>query len=115
MYLINWNPGSSRLEANFGGCITEGEASVFLEELQEQLDQVTGQEFSLVLDFATTKRLENGVMDLFCAARKASQVAGASKVVFVAHDEAEAVDLTDSRLQEVLEGREEYVSFKYAS
>ena len=115
MYLINWNPNASRIEASFGGCITNGEAEVFLEELREQLAQCQGREFSLVLDFATTKRLDAHVMDTFISAREASRIAGATKVVFVARNEDEAVSLTDSRLQEVLNGREEYVPYRWAA
>ncbi len=115
MYLINWNPNASRIEASFGGCITNGEAEVFLDELREQLAQCQGREFCLVLDFATTKRLDPHVLETFASAREASRIAGASKVIFVARDEDEAVALTDSRLQEVLNGREEYVPYRWAA
>jgi hypothetical protein len=115
MYLINWNPEASRIEASFGGCITNGEAEVFLEELHEQLSQRQGRDFSMVLDFAMCKRLDAGVLETFHSAREACRVAGAKKVVFVARDEKEAVALTDSRLQQVLDGREEYVPYKLAA
>jgi anti-anti-sigma regulatory factor len=115
MYLINWNPEASRIEASFGGCITNGEAEVFVDELRECLAQRQGQKFSLVLDFATTKRLDPNVLETFMTARDASQLAGASKVVFVARDENEASGLTESRLQHVLDGEEEYVSYRYAA
>lgn len=115
MYLINWNPTASRIEASFGGCITNGEAEVFLDELREQLAQRQGREFSLVLDYAMCKRLDAKVLETFNSAREASQIAGATKVTFVARDENEAVSLTDSRLQEVLNGNEEYVPYKLAA
>ena len=115
MYLINWNPSASRIEASFGGCVTNGEAEVFMEELCEQLDQRKGREFSLLLDFATTKRLDKNVLDTFATVREQSLIAGAKKVVFVARDENEATDMIDSRLQQVLDGTEEYVPYRYAA
>jgi len=115
MYLINWDPSAKRIEASFGGCITNGEAEVFLEELREQLVQCQGDEFCMVLDYATTKRLDSHVLEAFATARKAGWDAGAKKVVFVARDENEAVALTDSRLQQVLDGLEEYVPYRWAA
>jgi hypothetical protein len=115
MYLINWNPNASRIEASFGGIITNGEAEVFLDELREQLAQHQGREFSLVLDFAMCKRLDPKVLETFNSAREASRIAGAKKVTFVARDENEAVTLTDARLQEVLNGQEEYVPYQLAA
>ena len=115
MYLINWNPNESRLEASFGGCITNAEAEVFLEELNEYFESCKGKEFSLVLDYATVKRLDDKVLDKFHSAREAGQFAGASKTVFVARDEKEATELTDARLQQVIEGREEYVPYRWAA
>ena len=112
MYLINWNPSKSRIEANFGGCITKAEADVFLEELSEHLAKCHGQEFGFMLDFATVRRMDESVLDQFCSARDASQSAGAKKVVFVARDEREAVGLTESRLQQVIDGKEEYMPYR---
>lgn len=115
MYLINWNPNESRLEASFGGCITNGEADVFLDEIQEYFEQCKGKDFALILDYATVKRLDDNVLDRFSNAREAGQFAGASKTVFVARDEKEATELTESRLQHVIEGREEYVPYRWAA
>lgn len=115
MYLINWDPSAKRIEASFGGCITNGEAEVFLEELHEQLSACKGNDFCMVLDYATTKRLDSHVLEAFESAREAGWEAGANKVVFVARDENEAVALTDAHLQAVLEGREEYVPYRWAA
>lgn len=115
MYLINWDPSVKRIEASFGGCITNGEAEVFLEEFREQLSACKGQDFCVVLDYATTKRLDSNVLEAFAAAREDGWSAGAKKVIFVARDESEAVALTDSRLQHVLDGREEYVPYRWAA
>ena len=115
MYLINWNPNKSRIEANFGGCVTQGEADVFLEELSEHLAKCQGMEFGLMLDFATVRRMDDSVLEKFCTARDASQSAGAKKVVFVARDEREAVGLTESRLQQVIDGKEEYIPYRHAA
>ncbi len=115
MYLINWNPEASTLEATFGGRITAGEASVFCDEIQEYLSRCSERDFAMVLDYATTSRLDDGVLDHLRSARDAGRAAGATKVSFIARSEQEALDLTEGRLQEVIDGREVYVAGRYAA
>lgn len=115
MYLINWNSEASTLEATFGGRITSGEACVFCDEIQEHISLHGDKGFNLILDYATTSRLDEGVIDYLRTARDAGLAAGASKVSFIARSEQEAIDLTDSRLQEVISGKEEYVAGRYAA
>lgn len=115
MYLINWNNEAASLEASFGGRLTLGEAQVFCEELQGYLGKCPKGVFSLTLDYATTSRLDEGAIDCLRTARDAALLAGANKVCFIARSEQEALDLTESRLQQVLDGREEYVVGRYAA
>lgn len=110
MYLINWNPDSSKLEATFGGRVTAGEASVFSDEMSGYLSHCGDKKFTLVLDYATTSRMDDGVMDSLRTVCDAGLAAGAAKVSFIARNEQEAIMLTDSHLQAVLDGREEYLA-----
>ncbi len=115
MYLLTWNPDESRIEASFGGCITKGEALVFEDELTDLVQTVKGQGFSVLVDYATASRLEDSVRGELDKCREICVFGGATKVTFVTRDEGEARTYTDRRLQEVLEGREEYVAYGIAA
>lgn len=115
MYLLTWNPDESRIEASFGGCITKGEATVFEEELTEMVKSMQGQEFKVLVDYATASRMEEPVKEQLEQCRERCIFGGASKVTFVTRDEREAQNYTSNRIQEVLEGREEYVAYSLAA
>lgn len=91
------------------------EARVFADELHEILSERQGSLFSVSLDYATTSRLEEGVRDIFQACRERCCFAGAAKITFVTRDENEAHRLISTRLQQVLDGSEEYVAFGLAA
>ena len=114
MYLISWNPGKHQIEASFGGYITNGEAKVFLEEMTEYLRMHSDGEFSILIDYATVRRMDDEVLTSFESARDAGQFAGAEKVTFVARNDRGAEDSNDDRLQQGLEGQEEYVAYRLA-
>lgn len=80
MYLINWNPEKTLLEASLGGRVTAGEASVFLEELREKFEERTQDEFELLLDYERVNRLDEGVLEHLESAREIGMLAGASHV-----------------------------------
>jgi len=115
MYLLTWNPNESRIEASFGGCITKGEAVVFDEELTDMVKSMEGQRFSVLVDYATASRIDEPVKEMLDQSRERCIFGGAAKVTFVTRDEREAQTYTNKRLQEVLEGREEYVAFSLAA
>ncbi len=115
MYLLTWNPEQNRIEASFGGFISNGEAIVFQEELTELLREKAHQLFNIMVDYATASRLDDKVRDILEECRESAIFAGAAKVIFVTRDDSEAHAWTDNRLQQVLEGREEYVAFGVAA
>jgi hypothetical protein len=115
MYILSWNPGEARLEASFGGALTRAEADVFVDELREMLLDLGTERFDLVMDYALTSRMDDGVMDRLFEARATGLFAGAQCVTFVTRSEDEVIDLMDNRLNEVLEGKERYVAFSLAA
>lgn len=80
MYLINWNPEKTLLEASLGGRITAGEAEVFLDELRERFEERTHDEFELLLDYERVNRLDDGVREHLESAREIGMLAGAAHV-----------------------------------
>jgi len=114
MYLLNWNPTESKIEASFGGYVSVGEATVFAEELRDLIVEAKGNLFAVVVDWSTASRMDSAVLDVLETARESCQFSGASKVTFVARDESEATFLTNRRLQQVLEGKEEYLAYGMA-
>jgi len=115
MYLLNWNPNESKIEASFGGHVSVGEANVFAEELRELVVAATDTSFVIVVDWSTASRMDQAVLDVLETARETCLFAGSQKVTFVTRDETEAANLTNRRLQQVLEGREEYVAYGIAA
>lgn len=115
MYLLTWNPDNLTIEANFGGCISKGEALVFVEELRDMLLERNGSEFRVVVDYSTASRLDDDVRRVLEESRETCLFGGAERITFVTRDEAEASVLTNRRLQGVLEGRERYVAFGAAA
>lgn len=115
MYLLNWNPDEKRIEASFGGFVSRGEALVFADELREMLVERRDTSFSLVVDYSTASRLDENVNEIFAETRETCLFSGADKITFIARDESEASRMTSARLQQVLEGREEYVAYGMAA
>ena len=115
MYILNWNPSERQIEASFGGVITHGESEVFLDELRDLLRTDNLGNFELVLDFAKVSRMDGDVNAAFESAREVAQFSGASMVTFITRNDDEVANLTNGRLQQVLEGTERYVAFGLAA
>jgi hypothetical protein len=115
MYILNYNPTDSRIEANFGGYITSAEAEVFVEEFRGLLLELGDKSFEVVMDYAMVPKMDEGVIELLSEARDTSLFAGAQCVTFVARNDDEAYSWVDSRLQAVLDGREKYVAYALAA
>jgi len=115
MYLIDWNHDTQRIEASLGGHITLTEAKVFTDDLIERLKPLVDEDFSFQLDYSKASRLDPGVSDVLQRAQSYCQLHGARKITFIAKDDYEAELLIGQRLQQVLEGVEEYVVFRSAA
>lgn len=115
MYLLNFNPTENKIEASFGGFVSVGEATVFADELRELVLQNSEMQFCLVVDCSTASRMEPAVLSILEESRDACLFSGAQKITFIARNELEAEAHTNRRLQQVLEGREEYVAYGIAA
>lgn len=115
MYILNWNPSVRQVEASFGGAVTAAEAEVFLEDFRALVVSDDVRDFDLLIDYAKVSRMDDGIREVLDSAREMAQFSGARKVTVVARDEADAESWTNVRLQQVLEGTEEYVAFGLAA
>mgnify|MGYP000844106749 FL=1 len=115
MYILNWNPEDNRIEASFGGYVTNGEADVFAEEFRDLILDLRDNRFEAIIDFAMVPRMDDRVLNAIKESRDVALFAGAGCVTVIARNEDESANLTDERLQQVLEGRERYVAFSLAA
>lgn len=111
MYLLTWNPDQEQVEASFGGHITPNEVAVFNQEIRELLLSKRDRTFEVTIDYSTAAPMEENVANLFSEMREVCLFSGASRVTFITRDENEAAVLTNSRLQDVLQGRERYLAY----
>lgn len=108
MYFVKWNEGENRLEASIGGHVTAAEANVFTQDIINELQSYNGGEFEFQLDYSSAGRLDQGVREAFELAQSYCKIRGARKFICIARDEMEIEYQTGLRLQQVLEGEEEY-------
>ncbi len=108
MYFIGWNQEENKLVASIGGHVTASEAKVFVDEAVRELNEVQVSGFSFELDYSCASRLDDGVIDTLNILQTYSKLRGAGRYVCVARDEREVEFLITNRLQQVLEGAEEY-------
>ncbi len=111
MYLLTWNPDQNQVEASFGGHITPIEVKVFNEEIRDLLERKRDRSFEVTVDYSTAAPLDTKTMELLSEMREICLFSGASRVTFITRDENEAAVLTNSRLQDVLQGRERYLAY----
>jgi hypothetical protein len=115
MYLLNWNKETARLDASLGGHLTASEGRVFIDELRDLIEDLQGEEFSMTLDYSGLRKVDQATADILDSAREVCLFAGALKLTFVTREETDAVRLTEERFQEVMMGREEYLTFEQAA
>lgn len=112
MYLLTWNSLDSRIEASFGGSVTSEEVARFGNELQAFLERMRGEAFRVLVDFSTVNDMPKKVEKSLGDSREACLEYGAEKVTFVTGDPDKAEAMTAGRMQNVLEGREQYLPFQ---
>ncbi len=109
MYLLSWNEDQRRIDASLGGRITLQEARVLIDDIDETIQRIKDDCFSIRLDRSKVSRYDEGVEPLLQTAQEQFLESGASKIVHIAKDDSEAVQIIDLNLQLVLEGREEVI------
>jgi hypothetical protein len=115
MYLLTWNQEDARLEATFGGSICKKEVDFFSEDFRSLLKLAGEAPFTVLLDYATTTKLAEGVAEILSELRDESVSIGATRVTVIARDEPEANALAAERVAQVTSGREEYVAYGLAA
>lgn len=115
MYLISWNPDQRRIEASLGGNVTYAEAQVFADNLVDEVAAQREGTFSVLIDYSVVRRIDPEVRDVLNTVRDAMVFAQASKITIITPSEEEACAYIDTRLQAVLEGKEEYVAYALAA
>ncbi|MBL8087964.1 MAG: hypothetical protein JNM85_07845 [Chthonomonas sp.] len=108
MYIVNWNEEENTLEASLGGNVTVGEAQVFADAIVHELGAVPQRPFTYKLDYSKANRVDEGVLEAFHVAQVYCRLRGATKYVCVARTQTEVEYIIGLRLQQVLEGEEEY-------
>lgn len=110
MYLISWIEEESILEASLGGRVTVEEMLVVYDELQELLTELDGQPYLFVLDYSKAKAFDHQAGSVVNDIKDLCRKEGAEKVVTVVRDADEVPLMTSFCLQNVLEGKEEFVT-----
>ncbi len=114
MYLLVWNPEKERIEATFGGHVKPLEAKRFLNDFREMVESVKSREFSIMIDTCTAREFCGDVEALISECREFALFAGTTRFTYVTRDESEARRWTGDRLNGVMDGREQYISYRSA-
>lgn len=107
MYLVSYLENEHVLEASLGGRVTVEEIAVFGEELVEAIE-IFGP-CNILLDYSRALSFDRNAILALGVAKDACLRAGAQKIVSVPCTDHDLVRHTSSRIQEVLEGKEEFV------
>lgn len=108
MYLISRTDSQDRIEASLGGLVTVEEAMVFADDLLGELGK--GRVSNIDLDYSCAKAFGDGSSRILVGMQERALEMGVDKIRVLARDEDVATRLTGARLQQVLEGREEYTA-----
>lgn len=110
MYLVSLYEQEGFIEASLGGRVTADEIQVFGEELREIVEAFEAKPFQVLLDFSRARRLDGDGVTALAEVKDSMFAMGASQIVNVPGDEHDMVLHQSSRLQQVLEGLESFVS-----
>jgi hypothetical protein len=108
MYLVTIQEEKAVVEASLGGRIDSLEMRAFAEDLEEVLESLGASQFYLLIDHSRAKNFDAEAACILAQLKDKAFAFGAEKIVTLASDEDEVARHTTSRLQEVLEGREQF-------
>lgn len=108
MYLVTVQENHAVVEASLGGRIDSLEMRAFAEDLEEVLDSLGTNHFYLLIDHSRAKSLDSDASMILAQLKDRAFEAGAEKIVTLACDEDDIARHMTARLQEVLEGREQF-------
>ncbi|MBC8063190.1 MAG: hypothetical protein H7Y17_00035 [Chlorobia bacterium] len=96
------------VEASLGGRIDSLEMRAFAEDLEEVLESLGANRFYLLIDHSRAKTFDGEAAMILSDLKDKAFGFGAEKIVTMACDEDEIARHTTTRLQQVLEGREQF-------
>ncbi len=108
MYLVTIQEDRALVEASLGGRIDSLEMRAFAEDLEEVFESLGANRFYLLIDHSKAKSFDGEAALILSALKDKAFEIGAEKIVTLASDEDEIARHTTGRLQEVLEGREQF-------
>ena len=115
MYLLTWNSAKSRIEATFGGRISKKEATHFSDELKSLLAARDDADFKVLVDLSTINSMPKKVEESLLESREVCLSSGAKNVTYITGDEEKAQLRRSQRMEQVLDGSEQYVPYLHAS
>lgn len=108
MYLVTVQEDRAIVEASLGGRIDSFEMRAFAEDLEEVLESLGANQFYLLIDHSRAKSFDGEAAMILSDLKDKAFDFGAEKIVTLAGDEEDIARHTTSRLQQVLEGREQF-------
>jgi hypothetical protein len=108
MYLVSLYEKDAVVEASLGGRVTADEIRVFAEELIELVAVLENRPFQMLLDYSKTKQIDVETAYALSEVKDRCFEAGAFHIITVADDQ-DLIHHQTMRLQQVLEGREQFV------
>lgn len=111
MYLVSVFDDQPVIEASLGGRVDMVEIKTFSEEVAELFEEWNGQPFYLLLDYSKASKFDKSMDGVLDELKQKAFDNGAAKVFSVPQETTEIEDHISSHLQNVLEGKEEYLAF----
>ncbi len=108
MYLVTVQEERAIVEASLGGRIDKLEMRAFAEDLEEVLESLESNPFYLLIDHSRAKNLDSEATSILDNLKDKAFEFGAEKIVTMASDDEDIARHTTARLQQVLEGREQF-------
>jgi hypothetical protein len=108
MYLLNWSEKSGLVEASLGGRITPQEIEALGEEVSAILSEAK-HTCHVLLDYGMAQQFESPVYLTLGEVKDRWLDEGVACITSVPQGDAEIAAETTMRLQEVLEGREQFI------
>jgi hypothetical protein len=109
MYLLSWIEEEARVEASLGGRVTCDEMSVLFEELREVIETVQARPYLLQLDYSKARSFDTATLLILNELKDFCLANGAAMIATILEDEDDLVTHTSVRLQQVMEGSEQFV------
>lgn len=113
MYLVSVLEDQPVIEASLGGRIDLLEMKTFAEDLEELFADRDGTPFYLLLDYSKAISFDDKTSAELDALKEKAFFFGAAKVFSVPHESTDLEMHVSARMQNVLEGREEFLMYAH--